>query len=392
MDRPNIVLISVDELHYAALSCVGNKYVHTPNIDSIFERGVSFDTAYCTNPVCSPARSSWATGLYTSENGASTNFSCLMDSISDIGQLLNTGGYFAAHAGKWHVDGRDPRKSFHCLYYGNDEISAYGAEVFDCATTHAALPFLESYTHSEPFYLQLGYINPHDICEYMHNHEYKKVPSNEDLLSGMEGKNSPCLQPDYANCPINLLPPLPENFGIIPNETRVMKVFRREPDALIHEGIRQAVSNWTELDWRYFIWNYYRYVEKVDVEIGKVLNALEGSQFSDNTVILFTADHGEGLGCHSMFQKFTLYEESIRVPFVLSDLSGRFISKKGTISHCPVSGIDVFGTICDYAQLPCLTNARSVRLFVDEKKPNRAILFTLRTTIGGAQYEKGATS
>lgn len=345
--RPNILLLSVDELTYTALSCMGNPWLNTPHMDSLFEKGVAFERSYSTNPVCSPARSSWATGCYTSEIGSNMNF-CQIDSgVPDIGQLMEAGGYYAAHAGKWHVEGRDPRESFHCLYYGNDEMWAYGAEIFDCATTHAAISFLQDYREEKPFYLQLGYVNPHDMCEYLHNYEFKKIPD----LSHYHF--------------IGQLPPLPENFGTMPNETSVLKAFRRKDDCLIHQDLLKAVSKWSEEEWRYFIWNYYRYTEKVDVEIGKVLTALGSSCFCDDTVIVFTVDHGESLGEHSMFQKFTLYEESIHVPLVIADCSGNYIKSPGSQSSALVSGIDVFGTICDYAGLTNHTKARSVRRIVE---------------------------
>lgn len=351
-DRPNIILLSVDELAYTALSCMENPWLYTPNMDELLDRGVSFEKAYSTNPVCSPARSSWATGLYTSENGSNMNF-CEMSSLAvDIGQLANQAGYYAAHAGKWHVEGRDPRKSFQCLYYGNDEMWAYGAELFDCATTHAAVAFFQEYKGDKPFYLQLGYVNPHDMCEYLHNYEFKSIPDLSRF--GL----------------VDQLPPLPENFDILPNETGVLKAFRRSSDCLIHQNILKVVSSWSEEEWRYFIWNYYRYVEKVDVEIGKVITALKGSAFCDNTVIIFTADHGESLGEHSMFQKFTLYEESIHVPFAVSDFSGKYVKEAGVKSKALVSGIDVFGTICDYAGIPHSTNARSVRCIVEKSEEN----------------------
>lgn len=345
--RPNIIMLSVDEMIYSALSCKGNKWLNTPNMDRLFENGMSFERSYSTNPVCSPARSSWATGWYTSEVGSCMNFCRMSDEVADIGQIMKEGGYYPVHAGKWHVEGRNPRESFHCLYYGNDEMWAMGAEIFDCAVTHAAISFFQDYNGDEPFYLQLGYVNPHDMCEYLHNYEFKEMP---DLSR-------------YGL--IKELPPLPENFGILPNETAVLKAFRRKEDCLIHSNIQKAVSDWSENEWRYFIWNYYRYIEKADVEIGKIITALEGSRFWGNTIILFTVDHGESLGEHLMFQKFTLYEESIRVPFVITDFSGKYVRSLGSTSQALVSGVDVFGTICDYAGIENQTKSRSVRQIVE---------------------------
>lgn len=350
MRRPNLILLSIDEMIYNAMSFTGNPWVSTPNIDNLMKEGIYFQRAYTTNPVCSPARASWATGLYTSENGSNLNFCRMLDECPDIGQLMNKNGYYPAHAGKWHVEGRNVRDSFHCLYYGNDEIWAMGGEIFDCATTHAAISFLEEYQGEKPFYLQIGYINPHDICEYLHNYEFKDIPDFDKWKWKEE------------------LPSLPQNFGILPDETAVMKAFRRSEDCLIHKDIYRAVNGWSEYEWRYYIWNYYRYVEKVDAEIGKIVNVLKQSRWRENTVVLFTADHGESLAEHSMFQKFTLYEESIRVPFAVIDFSGKYVAGKGQVSDALISGVDVFGTLCDYAGIATHSDAGSVRPLVENRE------------------------
>ena len=114
-------------------------------------------------------------------------------------------------------------------------------------------------------------------------------------------------------------------------------------------------------------WNHYRFVEKVDHEIGLVLNALRASRFRDNTLILFSIDHGEAYGQHQMFQKFTLYEESIRVPFIVSCLGyGIDITQNRFDAEHLVSGVDLFATICDYANIepPKQTHGMSVRPLV----------------------------
>ena len=87
-DRPNIILLSVDEMTYSALSCNGNIWLDTPNMDELFQNGVGFERSYSTNPVCSPARSSWATGRYTSEIGSCMNFCRMDDAVADIGQIM----------------------------------------------------------------------------------------------------------------------------------------------------------------------------------------------------------------------------------------------------------------------------------------------------------------
>ncbi len=355
--HPNILFINTDQHSWDAISAYGNPYLHTPNIDLLHQNGVSFTKSYCTDPVCAAARSSWATGLYTSETGVPFNGGQLHPEIPDIGQVLKKGGYRAFHCGKWHVPGRDVRESFEVLYYGNDNIGAGGAAYYDSASTHAVADFLTNYDEKEPFYLQIGYIDPHDVCEYLHNHEEKRIPN--PVEQGILSENE--------------LPPLPENFDYDIRETVLNRVCRRVDDALIHSRILKAVREWDKLHWRYFRWNYYRFIEKVDAEIGRVLSLLRHTSFNDNTLIIFSADHGEACGSHQLFQKFALYEESVRVPFIVSCLrEGISIEKERFDNTHFVSGVDLLPTVCDYANIetPEASQGMSLRPLVERNDTN----------------------
>ena len=332
--RPNILFINTDQHSWDALSAHGNPYLHTPNIDALYRNGTSFRRSYCTDPVCAAARSSWATGLYTSETGIPFNGGHLHPGIRDLGQVLSDGGYKAFHCGKWHVPGRNVRESFQTLYYGRRNIGAGGAAYYDSASTHAVADFLTNYDGDEPFYLQIGYVDPHDVCEYLHNHEEKRIPN--PVEQGIVSED--------------VLPPLPENFDYDERETVLHRVCRRVDDALIHAAILKGIRNWNELHWRYLRWNYYRFIEKVDAEIGRVLALLRETSLHHRTLIIFSADHGEACGSHQMFQKFTLYEESVRVPFIVACLGDEIFVEKNRFDETHfVSGVDVFPTVCDYA-------------------------------------------
>ncbi len=352
--RPNILFINTDQHSWNALSAYGNPYLQTPNIDELHRNGTSFQRSFCTDPVCAAARSSWATGLYTSETGVPFNGGSLHPEIRDLGQVLNAGGYRAFHCGKWHVPGRDVRESFQVLYYGQRDIGAGGAAYYDSASTHAVTDFLTNYDADEPFYLQIGYVDPHDVCEYLHNHEEKRIPN--PVEQGIVSEDA--------------LPPLPENFDYDERETVLHRVCRRVDDALIHAAILKGIRNWDELHWRYLRWNYYRFIEKVDAEIGRVLAVLRATGLHENTLIIFSADHGEACGSHQMFQKFTLYEESVRVPFIVACLSDSIAVEKNQMNETHfVSGVDLFPTVCDYADVdvPEQVQGMSVRPIVEGK-------------------------
>jgi len=156
--RPNTLFLNTDQHLWNALSVHGNPYLHTPNIDRLYHNGTSLSQSYCSDPVCAAARSTWATGLYTSETGVPFNGGHLRTDISDLGQVLNANGYKAFPCGKWHVPGRNVRESFRTLYYGHRDIGAGGAAYYDSASTHAVANFLtDSYKelfrkmHCRPF-------------------------------------------------------------------------------------------------------------------------------------------------------------------------------------------------------------------------------------------------
>ena len=350
--QPNILFINTDQQTWNAISGYGNPYVETPNINRMLEHGMSFMRSYCTDPVCAAARASWVTGLHSSETGVPFNGGSMHPDIPDLGQILNANGYNAYHAGKWHVDGRNVRDSFQCLYFGQRYFGAGGAEFHDPVTTRSAIDFLSRYDEDKPFYLQVGLVNPHDVCEYQHSHERKFIPDGVEL--GLL---------DEAD-----LPPLPENFDYDARETVTQIVARRGTDPLILKAAMNAADNWTEHQWRYLLWQLYRFVEKVDIEIGLILNALEASPFKEDTLLIFSVDHGESAGQHGLIQKFTLYEESIRTPFVVASFSDRLgIAKNSRNETHFVSGVDFLPTVLDYAGItpPVRVSGYSVRPWVE---------------------------
>ena len=346
-DRPNILFINTDQHTWNAVSAYGNPHIRTPHIDRLHRNGISFMRSYCSDPVCAASRASWMTGLYNSENGVPFNFGLMHEDIPDLGQILNRNGYDAVHSGKWHVDGRPVRMSFRNLYTGKRDIGAGGGEFYDRVSTHAWIDFLERHDPSRPFYCQIGLVNPHDICEYQHNHEAKSIPG--PIEQGL-------LSPDD-------LPPLPENFDYDERETIVQQVFRRGEQPLIHHRILNGIRDWTKLQWRFMIWNHHRFTEAADQQIGLILNALESSRFRDNTLILFMGDHGEAYGHHRTFQKFALYEESIRVPTIVASLGDELDVPSEVFDRTHfVSGVDLLPTVLDYADVETPENVQGTSL------------------------------
>ncbi|MCL5746229.1 MAG: sulfatase-like hydrolase/transferase [Acidobacteria bacterium] len=329
-DHPNILFINADQLNITALSGHGCRHVATPNIDRLMRRGTSFRNSYTTNPVCCPARSGWFSGRPSSETGAPGSIQ-LRPELPDLGQWLGARGYETVYAGKWHIKGHNVEKSFHYLTPGTGM-----GENGDGSVSRAAEGFLRSHNGSKPFFLTLGFLQPHDICYWIMRHYY-------DI-----GK-LPC--PEIAG----ELPPLPPNYNFD----------RREPEH-ISQGTRgggaahKSAEKWGELHWRYYLWSYYRHVEMVDAEVGRVLDALEDSSFARNTLVIFTADHGEGMANHRMVIKGYLYDAAARVPLIVS-WPGALPEGVQDHTHL-VSGMDFAPTVCDFAGAEAMPKARGLSL------------------------------
>jgi len=342
---PNILFIHVDQMHWEAMSAFGNPYVNTPAMDKIAAEGYSFRAAYTAMPQCSPARACWYTGRMSSETGLPHNNTDLRPDIPDLGQWLRKhADYKTVYAGKWHINGRDVSKSFDLIY----KSPTGKGEYMDGTVARACMGFLENYRDDEPFFLNAGFLNPHDCCFTAY-------------ADGRQGKFR------FANEIEDQLPPLPQNGAG-------------------SKGNRWASSDpkWPDLDWGYYIYSYYRWVEMVDAEIASLYDAVKNSRFANNTIIIFTADHGDGLGFHGNISKGYLEDEAWRVPLIIVD-PRKGMKGKQDDEHLSV-GVDIAATICDYAKVPMMpkmTIARSLRPFVEGKKVK-----TWRDHIVGESFQK----
>jgi len=315
MEKPNILYIFTDQQSADAMSCAGNLELHTPGMDRLAEKGVRFERAYCSYPLCGPSRASMFTGRMPHEVGITDNGQPIKDEFrgEELGILLSQAGYECAYGGKWHVP----------------EISIPEGHGFNriCGFDDLNLPercaeFL-SKERDKPFFLVASFDNPHNICEWRRQ---------QTLPWGNIGN-----PPAPEDCP-----PLPPNFSIAPYEAEAVRIISRE-EPKIYPG-----ANYTPEQWRRYRWAYYRLVERVDTQIGTILDALENNGLADNTVVIFSSDHGDLQGAHQLVQKRFLYDEAVRVPFIVK-FPGK--SKEGHVDrdHLVSSSLDFYATVCDCA-------------------------------------------
>jgi arylsulfatase A-like enzyme len=124
-DAPNLLFLNLDQLSHMALSCHGNPYLKTPNIDRLAARSVDFSKSYTPDPICCPARASWCTGRFPSENNVVVNNRKLRADLPDYGQWLGEHGYQTVHIGKWHVPGRPLHQSFQLVPHNSHPQGEY---------------------------------------------------------------------------------------------------------------------------------------------------------------------------------------------------------------------------------------------------------------------------
>ncbi|MDT8303999.1 MAG: sulfatase-like hydrolase/transferase [Sedimentisphaerales bacterium] len=342
---PNILFIMTDQQHAGMMSCTSNKWLKTPAMDRLAASGIRFERAYACNPVCIPNRFSLQTGLMPSTIGMSHNGDSTRAAVTDamrqqsLGRLFSKAGYETVYGGKVHL----PRKMKGVEDLGYRNLTGDSRR----GLADACAKFIKN-PHSKPFFLFASFINPHDIC-YMAINDFNRT-QGQPPVGNIDSKTCEAVLDrvrktgdidDFVekNCP-----PLPTNH----------EVPEAEPECIMKNYINprpfQAYTRekWTKNQWRLHRWAYCRLTEMVDREIGILLDALREAKIEDNTLIVFTSDHGDMDSAHKLEHKQVLYEESVRVPFIMSF---KGVIPEGVVddTHLVSNGLDLLPTLCDYA-------------------------------------------
>ena len=323
MTNKNILLITTDQQSATMLSCSGNPDLHTPNIDALAADGVRFEKAYAAQPLCIPQRCSWYTGLMPHRHGITFNVTDrVIQAESMMGQIFRDAGYATGYSGKWHISTSPENRRVHGFEWMNN-IRCNGADAGIVADFETFLR-----TNSDrPFIFSASFNNPHNICEAARGGPF---PDGE-----------PGLPENMAQ-----LPRLPENFSVPEREPSVI----REVQGMFRAK-NYPTGNWDEMRWRLHRWFYCRLTEILDRRVGGLLQALRQSGQWDNTRIVFASDHGDGNAHHQWNQKQVLYDESARVPFIVTqpDSSLHRVDGKQLVN----TGIDLIPTLCGLANIDC---------------------------------------
>ncbi len=309
--KPNILVVISDEHNAGVLGCYGNEIARTPNLDGLARRGIVFESCYCNSPLCVPSRLAFTSGKYISRVGAWSN-NCWLPSADylTLPRIMNAAGYESILCGKMHYDrtrrygfteiGGNMNKSFKAGKGKRREaddlepkpgisgrFKAFhpgesGVLRHDRKVTAGTIEFLKNRNAADkPFFLIAGYVAPHFplIVPQEYWQPYKgKVP----------------------------MPVIPE--GHLESQPRNYKHLRigfnveDAPDDIVRKG--------REL--------YYGLTQWLDEEIGKVLKTLADSEVAENTIVIYTTDHGENMGEHGLWWKNCVYEHAAHVPLIIS--------------------------------------------------------------------------
>lgn len=288
--RPNLLFVFADQMRGMDMGCAGNPKVHTPTMDALAEEGLRLTNCTATVPVCGPNRATLLTGLYPTTHDVLGNDFPLPTALPSLGTIAKENGYRTGYIGKWHLDGvprskftpRGPRRHgfdfwaayncthdyFHPKYYRDSpdliEVPGYEPEV----QTDLAGDFFDHCADGEPFCLVLSWGPPHN--------PYDHVPER------YRGR--------YA----------PDSLSLRPN-------VQTDTDNPLARGA----------DCRRTIADYYAAITALDDQLARLLTMLDARGLAENTVVIFTSDHGDMLWSHGWMRKQAPYEESVNVPFVL---------------------------------------------------------------------------
>jgi choline-sulfatase len=359
--KPNILVIMSDEHNAGVMGCDGNDIIQTPNLDGLADRGVVFESCYCNSPLCVPSRLSFTSGKYASRVGAWSN-RCWLPSAEypSLPRIMNDAGYESFLCGKMHYDrtrrygfteigvnvntnnksggGKrrrandlEPKPGISGRFKRFRPGDKSGILTRDRKVTAATIEFLENRKASDkPFFLFAGYVAPHFplIVPEEYWEQYKgKVP--------------------MPRIPEGHLESLPRNY----KHLRIGFNVEDAPDDIVRKG--------REL--------YYGLTQWLDEEIGKVLKTLADSEVADNTVVIYTTDHGENMGEHGLWWKNCMYEHAARVPLIVSRPK-KWTGGQRRTEACSL--VDVVQTIAQLggADVPADWNGDSMVKWLDEPK------------------------
>ena len=364
---PNIIYIMTDDHAAHAISAYGSRVNKTPHLDRLAREGALLTSVFATNSICTPSRAAILTGQYSHINGV-TMFNRFDSSRMTVARLLQQGGYHTGMVGKWHL-GSDP------VGFDRWEIlpgqGRYGDPVFYTATaertytgqyatdviTNLALEFIEKRPRDKPFFLMMHHKAPHRPWEPNESHAAhfaaQRIPEPVTFWDSYATRtdalheNMQRVAADLTNRDLKLTPPP----GLGGQDLAKWYAIKPESVTIVRDGKNVTLGGEALVRWKYqrYMQDYLATVQSVDDSVGRVLALLDQAGLARNTIVVYTSDQGFFLGDHGLFDKRFMYEESIRMPFLVR-WPARI--KPGTRSDAIALNIDFAPTFLEVAGLP----------------------------------------
>jgi len=345
---PNVLFLICDDLN-CDLGTYGHPLVKSPNVDRLASRGVRFDNAYCQYPLCGPSRASFMTGLYPDQTLVKRNAIYIREhvpNVQTVSQMFRKNGYFATRIGKifhYNVPRHIGTSGHDDPYSWDATINPRGRDVDDeplifslekgrfggtlswlaadgtdeeqtdgIAADHAVRQLMWHAAKGDSFFLAVGLFRPH--TPYVAPKKYFDMYSLDQIV--------------VPTVPAGYLSTLPEPA----RESITRKSQRNLPEGLARQAIQA----------------YYASISFADAQLGKILDALDATGLSSNTIVLFTSDHGYHMGEHGHYQKTTLFENATRVPLILA---GPGVTARGQSTQAHAEMVDFYPTLADLCGL-----------------------------------------
>lgn len=385
----NILFIMCDQLRADYLSCYGHKTLHTPNIDSIAARGVRFDRAYCQSPNCGPSRASFYSGRYVFSHGATWNFIPLPLGEQTLGDHLRNAGMRVAVVGKTH------------MYADRDGLTRYALAPDSAQGRYAAEAGFEPYERDDgihpdskvdPKLAYNAYLRSHGMTGdnpwhtwanagvdengqiasgwyYRHAHRPTRASDEHSETAYMtrramefmseQGDKPWLLHLSYIkpHWPYIVQAPYHAMYGRDAIQAPIRAEHERHDSHPVYAGYRrhpEGVAFSRDADRLNVIPAYMGLVKQIDDYLGRLFTFMKERGLWDNTLIVFTADHGDYLGDHWLGEKEFMYEQGVRVPMLIADPSAP--QTHGTASQALVEAVDIVPTFLETMGQPLPTH------------------------------------
>jgi choline-sulfatase len=336
--RPNVIMIISDEHNAGVLGCYGNNIAQTPNLDGLARDGVTFKNCYCNSPLSVPSRLSFTSGKYISRVGAWSN-DCWLPSADypTLPRVMNAAGYDSVLCGKMHYD-RTRRYGFTEIGGNMNNNFKTGRGRRRNADNLAPMPgiskrFEEFHADDDSRILSHDRAVTAGTVEFLKNRKASDKPFF--LIAGYLAPHFPLIVPEQYWEPYRGRVPMPvipeghlESLSLNYKHLRIGFNVEDVPADIVRKG--------REL--------YYGLTQWLDKEIGKVLTSLRQSDVADNTVVIYTTDHGENMGEHGMWWKNCVYEHGAHVPLIVS-WPGRWKGGQQRVETCSL--VDLTQTIAE---------------------------------------------